>query len=74
MDESLSVGMKRKLVSDKRLNWRDPDMPVLRLNSSHQMIEVDPEYIHSYYDRKMRSPDNIAPNWRHDPTYDMKKK
>jgi len=48
-------------------------MPVLRLNSSHQMIEVDPDYIHSYYDRKMRSPDNIAPNWRHDPTYDMKR-
>jgi hypothetical protein len=65
--------LKRRLP-DTRLNWRDPDMPVLRLNNKREMIEVSPEYIHSYYDRKMASLDNIAPSWRHDPTYDLRKK
>jgi len=73
MDESLSVGMKRK-IPDKRLDWRDPDMPVLRLNSSHKMIEVDPDWIKHFYERKIADPFYNPPNWRHDPTYDMKKK
>jgi hypothetical protein len=64
----------RRLPIDNRLNWRDPNMPVLRLNNSRKMIEVDPNWIKRYYEEKISSPFYGAPSWRDDPTYNMKKK
>jgi len=61
----------KRLSLDNRLNWRDPNMPVLRLNNKHQMIEVDPDWIRQYYDQKINSPGYGAPSWRNDPTYDI---
>lgn len=67
--------MKRKpLPPDTRLDWRDPDMPVLRLNERRQMIEVSPKYIEDYYKAKLNSPHYGAPHYTNDPTYDLKKK
>jgi hypothetical protein len=66
--------VKRKLPPDKRLNWRDINMPVLRLNNSRKMIEVTPDYIKYYYEQKLANPFYNAPSWRNDPTYNLKKK
>lgn len=59
---------------DNRLNWRDPHMPVLRLNARRQMIEVDPDWIRRFYDQKINDPSYGAPSWQNDPTYDLKAK
>lgn len=67
--------MKRqRLPPDNRLNWRDPDMPVLRLNERRQMIEVSADWIKQYYEQKINSPYYAAPHYSMDETYDLKKK
>lgn len=66
--------MKRRPKPDTRLDWRDPDMPVLRLNKDHKMIEVKPSYIEAYYWNKINSPFYVAPHYSMDETYDLKKK
>ena len=66
--------MKRRHLPDTRLDWRDPNMPVLRLNNKGQFVEVDPEFIQQYYDRKINSIDYVAPHYKNDPTYFLKKK
>lgn len=66
--------LKRERKPDLRLNWRDPNMPVLRLNERRQMVEVKPEFISNYYDKKINSLYYNAPSWRNDETYDLKGK
>lgn len=64
---------RRDLPLDTRLDWRDPNMPVLRLNNNHQMIEVKPAYVSNYYVNKINSPFYNAPHYKDDPTYFLKK-
>lgn len=65
--------MKRKPL-DTRLNWRDPNMPVLRdykmANGTKKEV-VDPDYEHRYRDHLMQSRDE--PTWYSDPTYNLRK-
>ena len=68
---------KRKLQPDTRLDWRDPNMPVLRKGYYHNKIvvfEVDPAKVHKYYIDKMNDPNYVAPQWKDDPTYFLNKR
>lgn len=60
---------------DTRLNWRDPSMPVMRKykfgDGSIKEI-IDPTYEQRY--REMLLSISNEPNWRDDPTYDVKRK
>lgn len=60
---------RRKLPPDTRLDWRDHDMPVLRLNEQRQMIPVAPDWINNYYLAKIASPYYTAPHYKNDPSY-----
>lgn len=49
-------------------------MPVLRkyiMRDGSTKTEVDPDYEHRYCEFKMTTSDH--PDWRNDPTYDLKK-
>lgn len=52
---------------DTRLDWRDPNMPVLGKSGR----EIDHRKMELKAQIAMASADE--PNWRNDPTYDMKK-
>lgn len=57
------------------MDWRDPDMPVLRdyrMGDGSRKTVVDPDYEHRYRDHMM----HMAPHPNHweDPTYNMKRK
>jgi hypothetical protein len=59
---------------DTRLNWRDPNLPVLRdyrMADGSRKTEVDPDYERRY--REMLIETSIQPSWKSDPTYDLKK-
>ena len=64
---------RKKLPPDTRLDWRDPNMPVLRIQRDGSYAEIDAKAIQNYYDQKINGPYG-APDWKHDPTYDMRKK
>lgn len=67
--------MKRRLTTDTRPSWRDPDMPVLRdykLGNGKRKTVVEPEYEREY--RKMMQETSRALPWDSDPTYDLKRK
>ena len=64
---------RRKPIPDTRLDWRDPNMPVLRLNERRQTIEVSPHNIQSYYWQRINSPFYGVPHYKDDPTYFLKK-
>lgn len=65
--------MKRS-PPDKRLNWRDPDMPVVRnypmRDGSFKTI-VEPAFEQGF--RQIMMERNAHEDWRDDPTYNMKK-
>lgn len=66
---------RRKLPSDDRLNWRDPDMPLLKLgylNKELVLFEVSPEKVRMHYEDKMEH--HPAPSWKDDPSYSWAKK
>jgi len=60
---------RRKLPPDTRLDWRDPDMPVLRIAKSGGMMLVAPEWINNYHATKIASPYYTAPHYKDDPSY-----
>lgn len=67
--------MKRKpLPPDTRLDWRDPEMPVLRDykmgNGEHRTI-VDHDYEHRYREHMMEAAPH--PDYHNDPTYHLRK-
>lgn len=65
----------KRIKKDCRLDWRDKNMPVLRfgyLQSKIVMYEVNPVKIEAYYQQKMLN--HPAPDWKNDPTYDLKGK
>jgi hypothetical protein len=52
-------------------------MPLLKLgfkNGQKVLFEVAPDKVQAYYAQKMASPDYIAPHYKNDETYDLKKK
>lgn len=59
---------RRRNEPDKRLNWRDPDMPVLRAMTTG-MEELSPESETAYSKDVMQR--SIEPIWQHDPTYNL---
>jgi hypothetical protein len=64
----------KRLRPDRRLNWRDPNMPVMRdyrMNDGTIRTIIDPDYEHRY--REMLMQTTAHPSYRQDPTYDLKK-
>ena len=67
--------MKRRLPPDKRLDWRDPNMPVYRygkVNGVEGMHEISSNDITEYYAAKLKQSGwQMYPSWREDETYDL---
>jgi hypothetical protein len=62
---------RRTSKPDKRLDWRDPDMPVLRaMDTGMEALSPEEESAYSA-DVMVRS---IEPTWRNDPTYNLAKR
>jgi hypothetical protein len=64
---------------DTRLDWRDPQMPVLRryrMPSGEFREVVDPDYEHRYRAHliEVECVDQRYPDWRKDPTYTLRRK
>ena len=65
---------RRKKFINKRLNWRDPNMPVLRIARPENGVgdwDVYPfpsDMIHRYHQYAMTIP-RMEPEWRNDPSY-----
>lgn len=65
---------RHKLPPDKRLDWRDPDMPVLRIakpetpNAEWGVYPFPSDMIHRYHQNAMNSP-RQEPMWKDDPSY-----
>jgi len=58
-----------------RLDWRDPNMPVIRdykMADGTTKTEVDPDYERRY--REYRVQTSTEPSFRHDPTYNARRK
>lgn len=69
---------RRPSTPDTRPNWRDPAMPVLRkyrMGDGSTKTVVDQDYERRYREMLIETaPADAFPNWRNDPTYDMKRK
>lgn len=66
---------KHRPRPDTRPDWRDPDMPVLReyrMANGRLVTEIDPEYERRYREFKLH--DAIAPTFRNDPTYNLRRR
>lgn len=66
--------MPRRPPPDLRPNWRDPAMPVMRdykMGDGSTKTIVNPEYERQWREICMKM--NQAPEWRNDPTYNMRK-
>ena len=60
---------------DRRLSWRDPNMPVLRdyrMGDGTIRTTIDPDYERRY--REMLIQTTAHPNWKSDPTYHLSKR
>jgi hypothetical protein len=58
-----------------RLDWRDPDMPVIRnykMNDGSVRVEVDPDYEHRYREHMISAA--LQPSWKQDPTYNLRRR
>jgi hypothetical protein len=65
---------KQRLTLDRRPSWRDPNMPVIRdyrMGDGTTKVVVDPNYERRY--REMLMETSAHPNYKLDPTYDLKK-
>lgn len=63
--------MKRRLPLDKRLNWRDPDMLVIRtgiIDGKQQTAEIKPKHVQQYYAIKLERANLLEPDFKNDPT------
>lgn len=69
---------RRRNIPDLRHDWRDPDMPVMRCytfaNGSIIDSLVDPDYERRFREMVMNNCHNDSPNWRSDPTYNLRRK
>lgn len=72
------MARKVKLPPDTRLDWRDPDMPVLRtVLINHVRVPnqpIPPNKIQAFYNLKINKFDYPEPEWRNDPSYNWRKK
>lgn len=71
------MARQRKLSQDKRLDWRDPDMPVIRkvlIDNKPAVVEILPKKIEEYYFNKIFGAAYDAPTYRNDPSYWWRKK
>lgn len=66
---------KKRLPTDERLDWRNPNMPVLRIakpdndpNAEWGIYEFPADMIHNYHIRNMYTP-RQEPMWRDDLSY-----
>lgn len=70
--------MIRRFNRQNRLDWRDPDMPVIRkvfIAGKEEIKEILSDAIKKYYSDKIDNDRYWAEgNWKSDPTYHMKKK
>lgn len=66
--------MRRRIIEDTRLDWRDPSMPVLRgynmPDGSFREL-IDPEYETRYRAHLMKQPGD---DYYNDPTYNLRRK
>lgn len=62
------MARRRNKEPDRRLDWRDPDMPVLRAMTTG-MEEMTPEDESEYSRNVMLL--SLEPHWRNDPTYNL---
>jgi hypothetical protein len=58
-----------KLPPDTRLDWRDPNMPVLRRDINGKELEVKPQHITDYYAAKLQQVGWKMPSWDEDESY-----
>lgn len=70
---------KRKNVKDNRLDWRDPNMKVLRMarfspEDEFDLHPLDPESVRRFYEIKLERDTDGMPTWNEDETYDLKPK
>lgn len=68
---------QRKLPQDNRLDWRDPNMPVIRkvfINNEPAVVEIPPKKIEEYYHNKIFGFEYDAPTYNNDPSYWWRKK
>lgn len=66
---------RRRLPPDTRLDWRDPNMPVLRnylMANGETKTQIDADYEHRYRAHSVAT--SNYPSWRDDPTYNSKRK
>lgn len=70
--------MIRRFNRQNRLDWRDPDMPVIRkvfIAGKEEIKEISSDAIKKYYSAKINSyMYRTEDDWKNDPTYHMKKK
>jgi hypothetical protein len=67
--------MRRKLPLTDNPDWRDPNMPVYRnyrMPNDTCKVYVDPDYEHRYREHMFHNA--AQPNWRSDPTYNLKRR
>ena len=70
---------RRERYEDRRLDWRDPQMPVYRgyhLGNGRFVEFADPDYERRYREHKMEVErvERRYPDWRNDPTYNLRRK
>lgn len=66
---------RRRPTPDTRLDWRDPEMPVIRnyvMGSGEKRTVVDHDYERRYHEHLMSTP-SLEPHWSQDPTYHLKR-
>jgi len=76
------VSLRRnKLPPDKRLDWRDPNMPVLCIgrkanepDAPMTLQEVKPELVQEFYRWNIKQPNPGKPHYTDDPSYWWSKK
>jgi hypothetical protein len=72
---ALIAARRQGLSRDDRFNWRDEAMPVIRnykFINGQCKTEIDPDYERRYREHMMSNAD--YPNWRSDPTYNLRRK
>lgn len=67
--------MRRRRALDNRPHWSDPNLPCIRdyqMANGAKLTEVSPDYERRYREHLMSLPDQ--PNWKRDPTYNLRRK
>lgn len=64
--------MPKRPPPDTRPDWRDPDMPVLVCTKSDGLIQWEPERFQRAVAGRLAI--CTEPDWRNDPTYNLRRK